>query len=176
MVKILFVCLGNICRSPLAEGSFNKHLIDRNLAAYFSADSAGTAGYHVGKFPDKRSIQVAANHGIDLDHIVRKISTEDLDEFDHIVVMDEQNFEDVHRLYYKTKGVPPAADKLFLIRDHDPDVRGVHDVHDPYFDGIEVFEEVYQILHRSNDKLIDFLLDKHNIVPEDPEEENEEQD
>ena len=163
MVKVLFVCLGNICRSPLGEASFNQLVKEKGLQSYLWADSAGTAGYHVGDLADPRSIKTAASHGIEMDHIVRKIGKEDLDEFDHIAVMDEQNFEDVHTLYYKTKGFPPAAEKLFLIRDFDPEVRGVHDVLDPYFDSLEVFEEVYRILHRSNEKLIEHLVDIHDI-------------
>lgn len=172
MVKVLFVCLGNICRSPLAEASFNDLVKKSKLNDYLWADSAGTAGYHIGKNADHRSIKVAANHGIIIDHKVEKITKEHLDAFDHIVVMDEQNFEDVHTMYYEVKGFPPSADKLFLIRDFDPEVRGVQNVHDPYFDGENVFEEVFEILERSNVKLIEHLVDKHNIeVPIDEVEE-----
>lgn len=166
MVKVLYVCLGNICRSPLGEATFNQLVKEQNLTEFLWSDSCGTAGYHVGKHADPRAIKVAAKHGIELDHIVRKITLEDLDNFDHIAVMDEQNFEDVHKLYYEVKGVPPSADKLFLIRDFDPDVRGVHNVRDPFYDGEEVFEEVYQILWRSNVKLLEHLVDKYDIARE----------
>lgn len=172
MAKVLYVCLGNICRSPLGEATFNEIVKERGLAKDFWADSAGTAGYHVGKHADPRSIKVADKHGITLDHVVRKISKQDLDDFDHIVVMDEQNFEDVHKLYYDAKGVPPSADKLFLVRDFDPEVRGVQEVPDPYYENEQAFEDVYQILKRSNEKLVDHLVDKYGITPdESPDEE-----
>ncbi|MCD8539134.1 MAG: low molecular weight phosphotyrosine protein phosphatase [Leadbetterella sp.] len=170
MVNVLYVCLGNICRSPLGEATFNQLVREKGLEQWLQADSAGTAGYHVGKYPDPRSVKVAAKHGIQLDHVVRKITEDDLDKFDHIAVMDEENFEFLHRLYYDTKGVPPSADKLFLIRDFDPEVRGVHDVKDPYFEGDEAFEEVFQVLKRSNEKLVEHLTDKYGIEPEEPAE------
>lgn len=170
MVNVLYVCLGNICRSPLAEATFNQLVNEKGLQHSLHADSAGTAGYHVGKYADPRAVKVAARHGIQLDHVVRKITAEDLDKFAHIVVMDEQNFEDLHKLYYDIKGVPPSADKLFLIRDFDPEVRGVHDVKDPYFEGDEAFEEVFEVLKRSNEKLIEHLTDKYGIEPGEPAE------
>lgn len=170
MAKVLFVCLGNICRSPLGEASFNEVVKKKGVAHVLSADSAGTAGYHVGKHADPRSIKVAEKHGISLDHIVRKITKEDLDTYDHIAVMDEQNFEDIHKMYYDTKGITPSVDKLFLIRDFDPEVRGVNNVDDPYFDGDEKFEEVFNILWRSNEKLVDHLIEKYGIEPETEEE------
>ena len=165
MVHLLYVCLGNICRSPLAEASFNQLVSQKGLEHFFKADSAGTAGFHTGKFADPRAVKTAARHGIQLDHVVRKITAEDLDRFEHIAVMDEQNFEDLHRLYYDTKGVPPPADKLFLIRDFDPEVLGVQNVTDPYFEGEEVFEEVFEVLKRSNEKLIEHLVDKYGVEP-----------
>jgi len=170
MVKVLYVCLGNICRSPLGEATFNQLVMEKGLEQSFRADSAGTAGYHTGKFADPRAVKVAAKHGIQLDHVVRKITSEDLDNFEHIAVMDEANFEFIHKLYYDTKGVPPSADKLFLIRDFDPEVRGVQNVEDPYFEGDKAFEEVFQVLKRSNEKLIEHLMDKYGIEPEEASE------
>jgi protein-tyrosine phosphatase len=82
--------------------------------------------------------------------------------------MDEQNFQDVHKMYYDKKAVPPSIDKLFLIRDFDPTVRGVNEVVDPYYEGEEVFEEVYQTLYRSNEQLIKHLADKFDIKPDAP--------
>ncbi len=170
MVKVLFVCLGNICRSPAGEAIFNEIVKNKGLEAYLSADSAGIMGWHVGKKPDPRTIRNAEKHGIVITHLGRKLSKADLDDYDHIVVMDEQNFEDVHRFYYDIKKIPPAAEKLFLIRDFDPTVRGVHNVIDPYYEGDEVFEEVFQILWRSCEALIDHLVDQHHIIiPEEEE-------
>lgn len=171
MKNVLYVCLGNICRSPLGEATFNELVKEKGLQDSLWADSAGTAGYHVGKHADPRSIKVAAKHNIELDHIVRKVTSDDLDKFDHIAVMDEENFEEIHTFYFKTKGFPPSADKLFLIRDFDPEVRGVQNVKDPYFEGDEAFEEVFQILKRSNEKLIEHLVEKYEINPAESAEE-----
>ncbi len=170
MVKVLYVCLGNICRSPLGEASFNKIVKERGLGQSLWADSAGTAGYHIGKKADPRSIKTAENHGIELTHVVQKVSKEDLDNFDHIAVMDESNFEDIHKLYYDYKGVPPSVDKLFLIRDFDPEVRGVNEVPDPYYENASAFEEVYQMLDRSNQAFVDHLVDKYGLTAKSEEE------
>lgn len=174
MVKIVFVCLGNICRSPLAEASFRKLVQEHRLAHHFEINSAGTAGYHVGKRPDRRALEVLEEKGIETGHLGKKLSAADLDYYDHIVVMDEQNFEDVHNLYHSTKKVPPAPDKVFLIRDYDPEVRGVQEVPDPYYENIEEFRKVYDIVDRSNAALLDMLVDKYNLEPMDEEDESEE--
>lgn len=163
MKKVLFVCLGNICRSPLGEATFNKIISERGLEQELQGDSAGIMGWHVGKKADPRAIKTAENHGIEITHVGKKLSREDLTNFEHIAVMDEKNFEDVHTFYYEQMGTPPPADKLFLIRDYDPTVRGVNEVQDPYYEGDEVFEEVYQTLYRSNEKLVDALVEKYEI-------------
>jgi protein-tyrosine phosphatase len=163
MRKVLFVCLGNICRSPIGEATFNEIARKKGVSETLWADSAGVMGWHVGKKADQRTIKNAAKHHIEITHLGRKLSAKDLDDFDHIVVMDEQNFEDVHKFYYEIKKTPPSAEKLFLIRDFDPTVRGVHDVKDPYYEGEEVFEEVFQTLWRSNEALIEHLIEKHDI-------------
>lgn len=163
MIKIIFVCLGNICRSPIAESTFKNIVDSRNLGSFFEIESAGTAGYHIGENPDRRAIQVLMNHNIETKHLGNKLDKNDLEYYDHIVVMDESNFEFVHDFYHKTFKKPPSANKLFLIRDHDPEVKGVHSVPDPYYDTIKEFEEVYQMLFRSNEKLLDHLIDIHNI-------------
>jgi protein-tyrosine phosphatase len=165
MRKVLFVCLGNICRSPVGEATFNEIAEKEGLSHALKADSAGIMGWHVGKKPDARTLKNAMKHGLEITHLGRKLSAEDLDSFDHIVVMDEQNFEDVHTFYYDNKKRPPSAEKLFLIRDFDPAVRGVHDVKDPYYEGDEVFEEVFQTLWRSNEALIKHLAEKYDLRP-----------
>ncbi|MGL4630947.1 MAG: low molecular weight protein-tyrosine-phosphatase [Leadbetterella sp.] len=163
MRKVLFICLGNICRSPIAEATFRVITEERGLSHAFEVDSAGIQGWHTGQRPDKRTIKNAEKHNIELTHLGRKVKVSDLDDFDHLVVMDEENFEAMHTFYYETKGVPPAPDKLFLIRDHDPEVRGAQSVPDPYYESESAFEEVYQIVHRSNTALISYLVDKYGL-------------
>jgi protein-tyrosine phosphatase len=164
MINVLFVCLGNICRSPIAEGTFREIVKKAGLSDKISCDSAGTAGWHTGESPDHRTIKNAEKHGIKLTHKGRKITVEDLDGFQHIAVMDEQNFKDVYDLYYRTKHQIPPAEKLFLLRDYDPTVRGKQEVPDPYYEGAEAFENVYQIVWRSNEALLQHLIEKYALV------------
>ncbi len=163
MIHVLFVCLGNICRSPMAEAIFQKLVDERGLSSQIKTESAGIVGWHVGKSPDRRTLEVLAENAIETSHVGRKITPADLTEFDHIAVMDEANFEAVYNLFYENQHVVPGARKLFLIRDFDPEVRGVQEVPDPYYEDKKVFREVYHILHRSCNKLIDFLIDEHQL-------------
>lgn len=166
MINVLFVCLGNICRSPMAEAIFRSEVEARGLSNQFQVDSAGTAGYHIGKNPDHRTIEVLEDNGLSTAHKGRKLSLADLDSFDHIAVMDEANFEELHNLYHKAHKQPPSAEKLFLIRDFDPEVRGVQEVPDPYYESKEAFQEVYDVLKRSSAALLDHLIDLHDIALE----------
>jgi protein-tyrosine phosphatase len=120
MVQVLFVCLGNICRSPIAEATFRELVKTKHLENKISCDSAGIAGYHIGELPDHRTQKNALKHGIKLTHQARKLTVADLDNFQHIVVMDEENFKNVNDFYYQNKHQTPSADKLFLLRDYDP--------------------------------------------------------
>ncbi|WP_304234642.1 low molecular weight protein-tyrosine-phosphatase [Jiulongibacter sediminis] len=173
MINVLFVCLGNICRSPMAESVFREVVRKRGYSGSFNIDSAGTAGYHIGKQPDRRTLEVLETHGLKTTHRGQKIDDELLSESDHIAVMDEANFEDVHNYLHKKLKRPPAPEKLFLIRDFDPEVRGVHEVPDPYYEPIEAFEGVYTLLERSSEALLDHLIDLHQLEP-DPERDEEE--
>lgn len=165
MISLLFVCLGNICRSPMAE-AVCRHIIEtRELGDHFHVDSAGTAGYHIGKSPDPRTLKVLEKHGLGTGHVGQKLSASMLDVFDHVIVMDTENFEFVHQLYHQQFHRPPAPEKVFLMRDHDPQTRGVQEVPDPYYENEKAFEEVYQILHRSCDQMITYLLEFHGITP-----------
>jgi protein-tyrosine phosphatase len=149
--RILFVCLGNICRSPLAEGIFLDEIQKRGLKKEFAADSAGTAGYHIGEDPDHRSIRTAENHGIHLNHKGRKFVEADFDRFDYILAMDKSNKQDILSL---SKGKVSWEEKVFKLREFDPMPEN-GDVPDPYYGGIDGFEKVFQMLERSIGNFID---------------------
>lgn len=148
-IKILMVCLGNICRSPLAEGIL-KSKIDLNS---FHVDSAGTGHWHVGQLPDPRSIEVAKKHGIDLtDQRGRQFSQNDFSGFDHIFVMDNSNKETVLELAQNNSEI----EKVQLILDELFPSENV-DVPDPYYEGDQGFENVYQMLDQACDKIVERL-------------------
>lgn len=147
MKRVLFVCLGNICRSPLGEAIFNHKASTLGIVA----DSAGTAAYHVGENPDHRSIAVAQKHGVPISHKARKFVAEDFERFDYILAMDESNYEDMEA---STKS---STEHLFLLREFDPDANGDLNVPDPYYGGTEGFEKVFQMVSRSVDGLIEYI-------------------
>ena len=138
MTKILMVCLGNICRSPLAEGIMRSKLPNTG----FIIDSAGTANYHVGNKPDKRSIAVAKKYGLDISQLRgRQFSIQDFDAFDHIFVMDESNYSNVVSLARDNKDIQKV--KLILNEVY-PNQN--YSVPDPYYGGNTGFDNVYKML------------------------------
>ncbi len=152
---VLFVCLGNICRSPLAEGVFRHLVRERGLEDRFVIDSAGTGAWHVGEPPDARSREVARRNGMSLDdQRARQVTADDFDAFDLIVAMDRENLHTLKRLH-------PGGDmraELRLLRDVDPEP-GDGQVPDPYFGGPDGFDEVYEMVRRSAEALLDELAD-----------------
>jgi len=136
-VSILFVCLGNICRSPLAEGAFRAEAAGLGLDV--EADSAGTGGWHRGEPPDRRAIEAAKRGGIDISgQRARKVTSADFDRFDHIVALDVDNFADLERLR-------PAGSRarLSLLLDHVPGREG-QGVADPYYGGDRDFDATWR--------------------------------
>lgn len=154
MKRILFVCLGNICRSPLAAGVVKAYGYKKNISDLIYCDSAGTAGYHVGAPPDHRSIQIANNHGIELIHRGRKFSKADFTNFDYIIAMDRTNYEDMLTLANSSA----EKSKLLEFRAFDPE--GPGDVPDPYYGSLADFEMVYQLCERNAAPLIKFILNE----------------
>lgn len=150
MIKILMVCLGNICRSPLAEGILKSKLPkDR-----FLVDSAGTADYHIGCTPDKRSISIGRKNGLDISSCSgRQFTVSDFDTFDHIYAMDTSNYNDVINLARNEQD----KSKVKLIMDELYQNKS-YDVPDPYFGGDEGFENVYQMLDEACSKIAKSLL------------------
>lgn len=134
--SVLFVCLGNICRSPLAEGAFRSHAT--RLGLEFEVDSAGTGDWHVGEPPDSRAVEVALRHGVDISHLrARQVGPEDFRRFDHVVAMDLDNLARLRRL-------APSDGRalLSLLLDHVEGREG-EPVADPYFGQAEHFEQTW---------------------------------
>lgn len=143
-MKILMVCLGNICRSPLAEGIM-QHLI-KEKGLNWQVDSAGTGGYHIGRAPDSRSIKVAKDNSIDISkQAARKFTVADFDNFDHIVVMDQQNYKDVMYLAKTTE----QKQKVILLIDNEI-------VPDPYYND-SLFVPVFELIKTNCVKLFEKL-------------------
>jgi protein-tyrosine phosphatase len=155
-IKILFVCLGNICRSPTAEGVFRKMVNDMELQDKFLIDSAGTAAYHIGKCPDPRSMKHALKRGYDIGHQkARRVVLEDFYDFDYILAMDRSNYEDlIHLCPHDMKP------KLYMMLDYaDKDLlkkinRGSNEVPDPYSGGEAGFEKVLDLLENACEGLL----------------------
>ena len=154
--KILFVCLGNICRSPAAEGIFKQKIKDRDLENLFVVDSAGTGGWHVGNLADRRMREAALSRGIELTSRSRKIDHNDLYEFDHILVMDKDNLNAVKSLI--KDNTYPINSKIKLILSYSKKSQ-LDEVPDPYYGGQNGFENVLDLLDDAIDKLIDSLID-----------------
>lgn len=161
-IKLMFVCLGNICRSPLAEGVFRHLAEEAGVADQFIVDSSGTGRWHVGQPPDARMCDTARRHGIRLDdQRGRQIEANDLSYYDYIFAMDGRNLHTTRALDTR-KGL---MEKVQLFRDFDPEPDD-YNVPDPYYgEGLEGFEEVYHIVERTARHLLDHLIGKHDLVP-----------
>jgi protein-tyrosine phosphatase len=154
-MKICFVCLGNIVRSPLAEGLFVQQAFQAGLADQYLVDSAGMSDWHVGEPPDARMRRVAARRGLIYDHRARQFRRSDLDVFDLILAMDRENREDLLDL---ARTVDQQA-KIHLLREFDPDGGPNVSVPDPYYGGLDDFDEVYLTIERSVCGLLAALKD-----------------
>lgn len=174
--KLCFVCLGNICRSPTAEGIFIHKVRERGLSSYFYIDSAGTAAYHTGEGANSKSQMVANERGVHLPSIARRFESFDLEEFDLILAMDSENLAGIRALDRQSL----FTHKTRLMREFDPLAAGggkvqplasvsnpgfaSHlDVPDPYYGGLKGFHDVFEILDRSCEVLLNQLADSIRI-------------
>jgi protein-tyrosine phosphatase len=153
--KLCFVCLGNICRSPTAEGIFIHKVRERGLSSYFYIDSAGTAAYHTGEPANSKSQAVANERGVHLPSIARPFERFDLEEFDLILAMDSENYSNLKALDSRSL----FASKIRLMREFDPEANGAQnrDVPDPYYGGLKGFHDVFDLLERSCEALLEEL-------------------
>jgi protein-tyrosine phosphatase len=151
-IKVLFVCMGNICRSPTAEGVFNKLIEDRYLGERFTVDSAGTHAYHIGAAPDLRSQKAARNRGVELAKLrARKFTVDDFSDFDHILAMDMEN----HTLLAAACPDEHKA-KVRLFLDYAPHLP-FREVPDPYYGGSFGFERVLDLVEEASEGFLKTL-------------------
>lgn len=163
--RVLFVCLGNICRSPTAEAVFRQRASQAGWSTLLQADSAGTADWHTGKSPDPRSQRHGADRGYDLSPLrARQVSWRDFNDFDHILAMDEKNFADLQALEREAAhhlGHKPRA-TLAKLMGYAPDLPS--DVPDPYTGGSEGFDEVIDLVEVACDGLLRSVLKARGVL------------
>ena len=153
-VAILFVCLGNICRSPLAEGVFRHLARERGVEDRFEIDSAGTSSYHEGEPPDLRSAAVARARGVELTGRSRRLLPRDFEHFDYVITMDQEIQESVDR----SRSANGARATVQLLRAYDPEADDDLDVPDPYYGGPRGFEHVHDLVERACAALLDNIV------------------
>lgn len=151
--RIIFVCLGNICRSPTGEGVFQHLVKEKGLHSYFFVDSAGTSAWHAGEPANSKSQATANKYGVHLGSRARQFDASDLETFDLILAMDKENLQNIRQL--DTQG--HFQDKIKLMREFDPKP-GDGDIPDPYYGGLDGFDDVYHIVHRSCETILDNLI------------------
>ncbi len=153
-VKVLFVCLGNICRSPTAEGVFTHLVKQKGHEDLLEIDSAGTHAYHIGVSPDQRSQEAAKRRGVELGHLRgRKANSEDLDYYDYVIAMDHENYDNLQEISTESNRHKIKMFMSFATNaDHD-------EVPDPYYGGEKGFERVLDLVENASKGLLERILD-----------------
>jgi len=160
MVRINFVCLGNICRSPTAEGVMCHLLEQEGLSDKFEIDSSGTAAYHAGERADKRSRATAKARGVSLDSISRQVKQTDFQRFDYVIAMDQSNFDQL----YSLAANDAERAKVHMFRSYDPASPDGADVPDPYYGGPSGFDDVFDICEAAAIGLLEHLR-RERVIP-----------
>lgn len=155
MTSVLFVCMGNICRSPSAQGVFEKLIESEGLLGNFNIDSAGTHSYHIGEPPDSRSMSAAKERNIDISHQrARRVSSTDFERFDYIVAMDDDNYHNLMIL-----APTEFQSKIFKMMDFAPNSK-YKAVPDPYYGGSQGFQIVLDLLGNAGNGLLQHILNQ----------------
>jgi len=157
--NLLFVCLGNICRSPAAQAVMQRMVDERGLTDRFYLDSAGMGGWHVGDLPDKRMRVHARPRGYELTHRARKVQASDFEDFDLIVGMDASNVDDLCSMAATIE----QQDKVVMMGDYIRQYPNYDYVPDPYYEGSEGFELVLDLLEDSCDNLLNRIIEQNQI-------------
>jgi protein-tyrosine phosphatase len=155
MIHVLFVCLGNICRSPMAEGVFRNVLKQENLLSKVSVDSAATSSWHIGSPPHKGTLAILKKYNISAEGLVgRQLTREDFEKFDYIIGMDESNINNIFEITGKPQH--PKIIRLLDLTEHNKDVP------DPYYTGD--FEETYQLVTDGCQALLEKIRKEHSLI------------
>lgn len=155
---ILFVCLGNICRSPLAQAIFEKNISKSNLKKHFYIDSAATADYQIGKQADNTMIRIAKEHKI-INHIARQINEVDIEKYDYIFAMDSNIYNDIIAICSNN-----YIDKVYYFRKFDPLSINNNNVPDPYLKSDKIYNEVFEIINRTCEAIFNYIVIKNNLT------------
>ncbi len=159
MIRVCFVCLGNICRSPTAEGVMKRLVRDADLASAIEVSSAGTAAYHVGETPDPRSREEAMRRGVDLDSRAQQFQEHHFPHFDYVLAMDGENFANLTSLTYDNDHL----ERLYLLRHFEPGDPNERNVPDPYYGGDDGFAHVFEICEAACRGLLDHIIEQHAL-------------
>ncbi|MEE3045173.1 MAG: low molecular weight protein-tyrosine-phosphatase [Pseudomonadota bacterium] len=158
MIKVLFVCTGNICRSPTADGVFRKIVDQAGLSDQIGIDSCGLSAYHVGELPDPRSREMAESRGYDLNDIrSRKIKPSDYIQFDYILAMDDGHLRDMRR-----QAPSEHQHRIELFLDYHPEMAG-QSVPDPYYGGSNGFVRVFEMIEETSNNLLSHIRKQHGL-------------